>query len=124
MQDMLAGGIRIDTGSIWAAGSENGGDHYAPAMELLNMGIMVLGERPSSNEIVQAEDMVALANRGNVRYGINLNHRFAPAALRATERVTLGRLGEIHTVNMPMWFDNPHRNVAIVPRPRSASPFH
>ncbi len=41
--DMLASGIRIDAASVCSAGVENGGDHYAPTMELLEAGIPVLG---------------------------------------------------------------------------------
>ena len=91
-----------------AAGVENGGDHYKPTMELLAAGIPVLGEKPISNEIDKAEEMVALAKEKNIRYGVNLNHRFTPAALRAKEWVTSGRLGEVNIINMTMWINNPN----------------
>src|SRR5580765_8071156 len=94
VQDMLASGIRIDAASMAACGVENGGDHYKPTMELLAGGIPVLGEKPISNDIQCAEEMVALAAARNLRYGINLNHRFTPAAERAKEWVAQGRLGE------------------------------
>jgi predicted dehydrogenase len=90
------------------AGVENGGDHYKPTLELLSAGIPVLGEKPISNNIQHAEEMVALAKQKNLRYGINLNHRFTPAALRAKEWVTSGRLGEINIINMTMWINNPN----------------
>jgi predicted dehydrogenase len=45
-----------------------------------------------------------------VRYGINLNHRFTPAALRAREWVEEGRLGELNIVNMTMWINNPNES--------------
>ena len=48
---MLASGIALDACSMCTAGKENGGDHYAPTMELLEAGIPVLGEKPISNEI-------------------------------------------------------------------------
>ena len=44
-------------------------------------GIPVLGEKPISNDIRQRREMVALAKEKNLRYGVNLNHRFTPAAL-------------------------------------------
>jgi len=90
------------------AGVENGGDHYTPTMELLSAGIPVLGEKPISNNLDCAREMVALAKAKNLRYGINLNHRFTPAALRAKEWVTTGRLGEINLINMTMWINNPN----------------
>jgi len=43
-----------------------------------------------------------------VRYGIDLNHRFTPAAAMAKGWVDEGKLGEIHTINMTMWINNPN----------------
>ena len=54
--------------------------------------------------------MVALARERNLRYGINLNHRFTPAALRAKEWIEQGRLGEINIINMTMWINNPNES--------------
>ena len=108
VQDMLASGIQIDAASMCTAGTENGGDHYKPTMELLGAGIPTLGEKPISNDIRCAEEMVALAKEKNLRYGINLNHRFTPAALKAKEWVTSGRLGELNIINMTMWINNPN----------------
>ncbi len=106
---MLEGG-KIDIASVCTAGVENGGDHYEPTMNLLNAGIPVLGEKPISNEIPKAKEMVALAKEKGLRYGINLNHRFTPAALRAKEWVAKGRLGELNIVNMTMWINNPNES--------------
>ena len=108
--DLLASGIRVDMASVCTAGKENGGDHYEPTMALLGAGIPVLGEKPISNELPKAREMVARARERNLRYGINLNHRFTPAALRAREWVDAGRLGEIHIVNMTMWINNPNES--------------
>ena len=110
VQSMLKSGIKIDAASMATAGKENGGDHYQPTMELLEAGIPTLGEKPISNEIAKAEAMVALAKKKNLRYGINLNHRFTPAALRAKEWVEAGRLGEINIINMTMWINNPNES--------------
>ena len=98
----------IDIASVCTAGVENGGDHYEPTMALLNAGIPVLGEKPISNKIPEAREMVALAREKGLRYGINLNHRFTPAALRAREWVDEGRLGDLNIVNMTMWINNPN----------------
>lgn len=108
VQEMVASGIQIDAASMCTAGVENGGDHYKPTMELLNAGIHVLGEKPISNRIDEAKEMVALARKKNLRYGINLNHRFTPATLRAKEWVNAGRLGEINIINMTLWINNPN----------------
>ncbi|MCL4218808.1 MAG: Gfo/Idh/MocA family oxidoreductase, partial [Candidatus Hydrogenedentes bacterium] len=100
--------IKIDCASMCTAGKENGGDHYQPTMELLGAGIPVLGEKPISNEIAKARKMVALAKKKRLRYGVNLNHRFTPAAHRAKEWIDNGRLGRLHIINMKMWIDNPN----------------
>ncbi len=102
--------VDIDLASVCTAGIENGGDHYEPTMALLDAGIPVLGEKPISNEIPKAREMVDLAKEKGLRYGINLNHRFTPAALRAKEWVDAGRLGELNIVNMTMWINNPNES--------------
>ena len=102
--------IDIDIASVCTAGVENGGDHYEPTVALLGAGIPVLGEKPISNEIPKAREMVALAKEKGLRYGINLNHRFTPAALRAKQWVDDGRLGELNIVNMTMWINNPNES--------------
>ena len=61
VKDMLDAGLDIDIASVCTAGTENGGDHHAPTIELLNAGVAVLGEKPISNELPKAEEMVALA---------------------------------------------------------------
>ena len=106
VQEMLSSGIQIDAASMCTAGVENGGDHYKPTMELLSASIPVLGEKPISNRVSEAKQMVALAKRRGLRYGIDLNHRFTPAALRAKEWIDGGRLGEINIINMTMWINN------------------
>ncbi|HJO07237.1 MAG TPA: Gfo/Idh/MocA family oxidoreductase [Chloroflexota bacterium] len=100
-------GTSIDIASVCTAGEENGGDHYEPTMALLNAGIAVLGEKPISNKIPEAREMVVLAREKDLRYGINLNHRFTPAAERGRKWVDEGRLGELNIVNMTMWINNP-----------------
>jgi predicted dehydrogenase len=110
IQEMLDSGIQIDAASMCTAGVENGGDHYRATIELLNGGLPVLGEKPISNEIDKAREMVDLAKAKDLRYGINLNHRFTPAAQRARQWVDEGRLGEINIINMTMWINNPNES--------------
>jgi|SRR5712692_2028004 len=110
VQDMLNSGLHFDMASMATAGKENGGDHFEPTMQLLRAGIPVLGEKPISNELAKATEMVALAKEKNLRYGVNLNHRFTPAAKYAKEWVEKGRLGEINIINMTMWINNPNES--------------
>jgi len=107
IEDMLAANLDIAASSLATAGHENGGDHYKPTMELLEAGIPVLGEKPISNNLDDAKEMVAKAKEKGLRYGIDLNHRFTPAAARAKEWVDQGKLGEVNIINMTMWINNP-----------------
>ncbi len=110
VKDMLDSGMDFDACSMTTAGEENGGDHFKPTMQLLECGIPVLGEKPISNDVAEAEQMVAKARGKGVPYGINLNHRFTPAALRAKQWVEKGRLGRLQMINMRMWINNPNES--------------
>ena len=95
-----------DVVSIATGGFENSSDHYLPTMQALAAGCHVLGEKPISNRIDQAEEMVAKAQELGLCYGINLNHRFTPAARLAKSWVEQGRLGHLLFINMAMWIMN------------------
>src|SRR2546421_876609 len=110
VEEMLIAGIQLDAVSVATAGKENGGDHYDPTIKLLRAGIPVLGEKPISNELSKAEEMVALAKEKRIPYGINLNHRFTPAAVRAKEWLDQNRRGGINKINMFMLVNNPNEN--------------
>lgn len=105
-EDMLRE-LAPDVVSVTTGGFENSSDHYAPTMQALAAGCHVLGEKPISNEIPLAEAMVAKAREMGVCYGINLNHRFTPAARLAKKWLDEGRLGHLLFVNMAMWIMNP-----------------
>ena len=105
-QTMLAA-LKPNLCSITTAGEENGGDHFEPTMQALAAGCHVLGEKPISNEIAKAEKMVAKAREMGVCYGIDLNHRFTPAARLAKKWQNEGRLGHLLFINMSMWIKNP-----------------
>lgn len=110
IEELLNSGLKVDVASVCTAGVENGGDHYAPTMKLLDADIAVLGEKPISNEVPKAEEMVSLARERGIRYGVNLNHRFTPAAREAKKWVDSGRLGELNIINMTMWINNPNES--------------
>lgn len=96
-----------DLCSVATGGYEYSSDHHEPTMQALAAGCHVLGEKPISNEIARAEEMVAFAREKGVCYGINLNHRFTPAARIAKRWQNEGRLGHLLFVNMSMWIKNP-----------------
>jgi predicted dehydrogenase len=99
--------LRPDVCSVTTGGYEYGSDHYQPTMLALEAGCHVLGEKPISNDISKAEEMVAKARDKGRCYGINLNHRFTPAARLAKKWQQEGRLGHLLFINMSMWIKNP-----------------
>ncbi len=99
--------LQPDVCSITTGGYEYGSDHYKPTMQALEAGCHVLGEKPISNEISKAEEMVAKAQQKGLCFGINLNHRFTPAARLAKKWQNEGRLGHLLFINMSMWIMNP-----------------
>ena len=104
--EMLAA-LSPDMVSIATGGHEYGSDHFEPTMQALEAGAAVLGEKPISNEIDPGEKMVALARERGLCYGVNLNHRFTPAARLAKKWVDEGRIGHQLFVNVSMWIKNP-----------------
>lgn len=99
--------LEPDICGICTGGYEYSSDHYAPTMQAIAAGCHVLGEKPISNDIAQAKEMVDAARAKGVCYGINLNHRFTPLARKAKEWIETGRLGHLLFVNMAMWIKNP-----------------
>ena len=99
--------VRPDVCSVTTGGVEYGSDHYLPTMQALDSGCHVLCEKPICNEIAKAEAMVARAREKGLCLGVNLNHRFTPAAVLARKWVDEGRLGHLLFVNMSMWIKNP-----------------
>ena len=100
----------IDLVSVATAGKENGGDHFAPVMAALDAGKHVLVEKPISNDIGEARRMVASAREKGLSLGVDLNHRFVPAAARAKELMEEGRLGQPLFANMNLWIGNPNES--------------
>lgn len=107
--EMLAH-AELDMVSVATGGEEYGSDHYEPTMQAFAAGLHVLGEKPICNEISKAEEMVAAADAAGVCYGINLNHRFTPAARLAKQWVEEGRIGHPLFMNVSMWIMNPRES--------------
>ncbi len=93
--------------SVATGGEEYGSDHFQPTTEALAGGCHVLCEKPISNEIAPAAQMVREAEARGLCLAINLNHRFTPAARVAKQWVDEGRIGHQLFINMSMWIMNP-----------------
>jgi predicted dehydrogenase len=107
--EMLAA-LQPDLISITTGGYEYGSDHYEPTLQALEAGCHVLGEKPICNDIAKAQEMVAKAHDKGLCYGIDLNHRFTPAARLAKQWQNEGRLGHLLFINMSMWIMNPNES--------------
>ena len=92
-----------DVCSVATGGYEYAGDHYEPVVQSLSAGAHVLCEKPISNEIEPAREMVRLAREKGLCLGVDFNHRFTPAARQAKKWLDEGRLGPLLFVNMALW---------------------
>lgn len=108
--DAMLAAEQIDAISVATAGPENGGHHYEATMKCLAAGKHVLVEKPISNNIKHAREMVRYAKEQGVLLGVDLNHRFTPAADRAQQLLAEGNMGEVLFVNMDLWINNPNES--------------
>jgi len=93
LKDMLAN-EDLDIVDVTTGGPENGGWHYEPAMEALDAGRNVLVEKPISNDVEEAREMVAYAQEKDLYLGCNLNHYFTEPARLARQYMDEGKIGE------------------------------
>lgn len=96
----------VDMVSVATAGVENGSHHYVPAMLALGAGKHVLCEKPLSNDLGEAKEIVAEADRRGLCLAVDLNHRFTPATALAKAKIVSGEIGELLFANMNLWIAN------------------
>ncbi|CAG7597681.1 scyllo-inositol 2-dehydrogenase (NAD(+)) [Paenibacillus solanacearum] len=96
----------IDVVIVATAGVEKGSHHFEPAMIAMEAGKDVLVEKPISNRVEEAREMVRFARERGVRLACNLNHRFTPAAAKGKELLLQGALGSPLFINMRLTIDN------------------
>lgn len=96
----------VDMVCVATGGEEKGSHHYEPVIAAIEAGVDVLVEKPISNQIGDAREMVRLARAKGVRFGCNLNHRFTPATAKAKELILQQRLGDPLFLNMRLTIDN------------------
>jgi predicted dehydrogenase len=95
LDDMLDDNPDLDIVDVATGGYENGSWHYEPAMQALECGKHVLVEKPLSNQVTEAREMVTLAEELDLYLGCNLNHYFTPPADRAKKYIQDGEIGEL-----------------------------
>lgn len=94
LRDMLDAHADLQVIDICTGGYENGGWHFEPAMEALAAGKHVLVEKPISNDIHEARELVRFAREKDLYLGCNLNHYFTPPAQEARKLMDEGKIGE------------------------------
>ena len=92
--DMLAAHPELDVVDVCTGGDENGGWHFEPVMQALDAGKHVLVEKPLSNDLEEARQMVEFAAGRGLYLGCNLNHHFSEPGEKAMELVSDGKIGE------------------------------
>ncbi len=104
LADMLDG-EELDIVDVCTGGNENGSWHFEPVMAALKAGKHVLVEKPISNDINEARQMVRAADEKGLYLGCNLNHYFTQPAEHARRYLDEGRIGEqvfcLHRMGFP-----------------------
>ena len=100
--EMLAA-LTPDVCSIATGGFEYSSDHYEPTVQALRSGCHVLCEKPISNDIGHAEEMVRVGKEKGRCFALDFNHRFTPVARQAKQWQNMGRLGDLLFVNVALW---------------------
>ncbi len=94
LKDMLSAHPELDIVDVTTSGYENGSWHFEPVMQALDAGKNVLVEKPISNEVTEAREMVRFAAEKGVYLGCNLNHYFTDTAEKAMQYIKEGKVGE------------------------------
>lgn len=72
--------------------------HYPIARELLKAGKHVLLEKPIAMEFWEADELIQLAKRNNVKFTIGYSQRFNPKIAFAKKKIADGTLGTVVNV--------------------------
>jgi len=94
LEEMLDAHPELDIVDVSTGGNENGGWHFEPTMIALHAGKNVLVEKPISNDVREAREMVRMAGEKDLYLGCNLNHYFTEPARQAKQLMADGKIGE------------------------------
>lgn len=122
LKDLLAN-EQLDVVDVTTGGYENGSWHFEPTMEALAAGRHVLCEKPLSNDIGEARDMVRYAAERGLYLGCNLNHYFTPTAERARKYMDDGQIGDLISVLFKVGFHGGEETYAFNKSPRFNQPY-
>ena len=79
--------------------------HLAIAQQVLAAGKHTLVEKPLDVSLERAEELVRIAEASKLCFGVVLQHRFRPGAVRLRELMAGGTLGELQAgmLQVPWW---------------------
>jgi predicted dehydrogenase len=120
--DMLSN-EQLDIVDVTTGGYENGSWHFEPTMEALEAGKHVLCEKPLSNDIGEAREMVRCAAGKRLYLGCNLNHYFTDTAARAKQYMEDGGIGETIYLLFKMGFHGGEQTYSFSKSPRFNQPY-
>ena len=69
-------------------------NHYPIARDCLKAGKHVLLEKPIALELFEADELIEIARRGNLKFTIGYSQRFNPRLAFAKKKITDGTLGK------------------------------
>lgn len=122
LKDMLAN-EDLDVVDVTTGGYENGSWHFEPTMEALAANKHVLCEKPLSNNIEEAREMVRYAAGKRLYLGCNLNHYFTQPAERAKQYMDEGKIGETVYMLFKMGFNGGEEGYSFNKSPRFNQPY-
>ncbi|NLB54550.1 MAG: Gfo/Idh/MocA family oxidoreductase [Lentisphaerae bacterium] len=122
LKDMLAN-EDLDIVDVSTGGYENGSWHFEPTMEAIQAGKHVLCEKPISNNIEEAREMVRYASQEKVYLGCNLNHYFTDTAARAKKYMDDGMVGELVYSLFKVGFNGGEQTYSFSKSPRFNQPY-
>ncbi|MDD4889836.1 MAG: Gfo/Idh/MocA family oxidoreductase [Phycisphaerae bacterium] len=122
LKEMLAH-EEMDFVDVTTGGYENGSWHFEPAMEAMEAGHHVLCEKPLSNDIGEAREMVRYAAEKKLYLGCNLNHYFTPTAERAKKYMDDGQIGELVYCLFKVGFNGGEATYGFNKSPRFNQPY-
>ena len=84
--------------------------HHPVAKAFLEAGIDVICDKPLSNSVEEAKELVALARSKSLVFAVTLNNTGYPMVRQAREMIEAGELGDIRVVHVAYiqdWLTNP-----------------
>jgi predicted dehydrogenase len=123
VKEMLKQVPEIEVVDVTTSGYENGSWHYVPTMEALEANKHVLCEKPLSNDVLEAREMVKYAAEKGLYLGCNLNHYFSEPSFAADKLIEDDKIGAPIYILQKMGFDGSAATFAGKQSPRWQKPY-